>query len=162
MKTASRLIATLGMIAAPLLAAPAAQARVDVNVFIPGVSVDVRVGPPPLRYERLPGPRAGYLWRTGYWQWSPHGYVWIPGAWMSSRPGHIWVGEQWSPYGGNWHFQPGRWERRVEYREYRPHSMDMAGPRLGTTGVTIIPHSGNAENHHADHIDDPMMQRARQ
>lgn len=43
-----------------------------------------------------------------------------------------------------------------------PHSMDMAGPRLGTTGVTIIPHSGNAENHHADHIDDPMMQRARQ
>ncbi|KAF7598783.1 MAG: hypothetical protein CGU29_10655 [Candidatus Dactylopiibacterium carminicum] len=120
MKTASRLIATLGMIAAPLLAAPAAQARVDVNVFIPGVSVDVRVGPPPLRYERLPGPRAGYLWRTGYWQWSPHGYVWIPGAWMSSRPGHIWVGEQWSPYGGNWHFQPGRWERRVEYREYRP------------------------------------------
>lgn len=72
--------------------------------------VIVREGPPRPRIERIPPPRAGYVWDQGHYAWSPRirAYVWVPGTWIVARPG--------------WRRHPGEWERRRDgwvYREGR-------------------------------------------
>ena len=37
-----------------------------------GVVVDIDVAPPPVRVETVPGPRVGYIWAPGFWEWRDH------------------------------------------------------------------------------------------
>lgn len=78
-------------------------------------SIGVDIGPPPLRVEVIPVPRAGFVWGPGYWAWDGRTYVWIAGHWVEARPGFYWVPERWEHHaeagGHHWHFAPGRWER---------------------------------------------------
>ncbi len=66
-------------LSAPALIAPAlmtpAAAEVDLNVSI-------GVPPPPLRYEMVPAPRAGYVWAPGFWARSQPGWDWVPARWV--------------------------------------------------------------------------------
>jgi hypothetical protein len=53
--------------------------------------------PPPVRVES-PGPRSGYIWITGRWDWRRGQWEWIPGHWERQRARMVWT--------------PGRWELR--------------------------------------------------
>jgi hypothetical protein len=89
----------------------------------------VEIGPPPVRVEVVPAPRAGFIWAPGYWGWNGAQHVWIEGRWIEARPGQYWVPEHWEHHaearGEHWHFAPGRWERehgrweRDEGRHFR-------------------------------------------
>lgn len=105
------LSAGLALACAGLAATPAAQAAPQVSV---GVGVGIGVAPPQPRFERVPPPRAGYVWAPGYWVWSPrmHRHVWVGGRWMRVRPGYRYVPARWrhGPH-GHWYFNGGHWVR---------------------------------------------------
>ncbi|KAF1008512.1 MAG: hypothetical protein GAK28_00933 [Luteibacter sp.] len=71
----------------------------------------VRVAPPPPRYEVVPGPRVGYVWAPGYWNWYGGRYVWIGGRWYAGRPGYVYHPPVWRPYGGGWRIERETWVR---------------------------------------------------
>jgi hypothetical protein len=99
------LIGLLGLGAATSLYAPPASAR---------TYVDVNIGygrPPPPRYEHVIV-RSGWVWAPGHWSWRHHHYVWVPGHWVRERRGYVWVGPRWEPYGPNWRYHDGYWQRR--------------------------------------------------
>ena len=75
------------------------------------VSVGIRVGPPPLRYERVPPPRRGYVWAPGRWHWQNTRYVWNAGRYIPARPGYRWVPGAWGQRNASWHYVPGHWVR---------------------------------------------------
>ncbi len=92
----------LVLLAAGALAAPASFG---------GVVVDVDVAPPPMQVEVVPGPRAGFVWAPGYWNWDGNRHVWVGGHWIHERVGYHWVPEAWVQVGPRWHFQRGHWAR---------------------------------------------------
>lgn len=73
--------------------------------------VYVRVAPPAVRYEPVPGPRRGFVWVPGHWRWTGAGYAWRPGHWRKARAGYRWAGARWAPYRGGWRYVPGGWVR---------------------------------------------------
>ncbi|OOV90856.1 YXWGXW repeat-containing protein [Pseudomonas sp. MF4836] len=72
--------------------------------------VIIRQAPPPMQYERTPGPRPGYAWDRGHWRWSGRGYVWAPGYWQPMR-GARWIPGHWQARGPNWYWKEGHWVR---------------------------------------------------
>lgn len=82
---------------------------------IPGLSsaqsvIYVETAPPPLQYEVIPAPRAGYVWSRGYWAWDGSRYVWREGHWVEARSGYThYVAPNWHSRDGRWYFQDGRW-----------------------------------------------------
>ncbi len=86
-----------------------AQARVDVGI-------QIGVPPPPVQYEVVPGPRAGYVWAPGYWGWDGYRHVWVRGRWIGARRGYHWEPEHWEVRGPYHHFEQGHWERERYYR----------------------------------------------
>ena len=97
--------ASMGSIAAP------AVAKSSFDVF-------VNFAPPASRYEHVPGPRIGFVWTPGYWDWRGNSYVWISGNYVRERPGYYWHAPQWVRNDRGWYSQPGRWDRSqpVYYR----------------------------------------------
>ncbi len=77
------------------------------------VSVGVQVGtpPPPLRYERVPAPRRGYVWAPGHWEWRGNRHVWTNGVWLRERRGYAYRAPQWEQRDGRWAYNAGRWDR---------------------------------------------------
>jgi hypothetical protein len=69
------------------------------------------VAPPPLRIERAPAPRDGYVWGAGHWELSRHSYVWVSGTWIPERRGAHWIADHWDQAGAQWHYVAGHWER---------------------------------------------------
>lgn len=99
-------------LSAPALIAPAlmtpAAAEVDLNVSI-------GVPPPPLRYEMVPAPRAGYVWAPGFWSWEGGRHVWVAGHWIGERRGYAWVPDRWEQVHGGWRHEPGHWNRQAAW-----------------------------------------------
>jgi hypothetical protein len=89
----------------------AAGAIVVPAVSSAGVSVDVNLAPPAPRVETVPGPRMGYVWAPGYWDYRGGGHVWVPGRYRHERRGYHWVPDRWDPRGPRWHHERGHWER---------------------------------------------------
>ena len=79
------------------------------------VSFDVQLNfaPPPVQYERVPNPRAGYVWSPGHWEWSGSAYrhVWIAGNWERARNGYAYSAPRWVERNGRWQFENRRWDR---------------------------------------------------
>jgi WXXGXW repeat (2 copies) len=75
------------------------------------VDIDIDVAPPAPRVEVIPGPRAGYVWAPGFWEWRGNAHVWVPGHWIGERRGWHWVPDRWDQVGPHWHHYPGHWER---------------------------------------------------
>lgn len=92
------------------LLAVAAAAFVPVVSAQP-VSLNIRVGPPPPRYEAIPAPRRGYAWTPGYWDWRGDRHAWVGGNWMRERPGYVYVRPTWVNDGARYHFYRGAWAR---------------------------------------------------
>jgi hypothetical protein len=98
-------IAGLGLALGSAVYVPPAAAR--------EVIVQVGVAPPPPRFERVPPPRAGWVWAPGYWAWrGPRaGHVWIGGHWERVRRGYVYRPAGWVHYGNGWRFREGYWGR---------------------------------------------------
>ena len=80
-----------------------AAARADVDLF-------VNLGaPPPVYYEALPGPRAGWVWVPGYWDWRAHRQYWVAGHWVRSRPGYVYHRPRYYERDGHWYYARGGW-----------------------------------------------------
>jgi len=103
MKTALT-FAALGLIGA------AAYAPLPSNAQ-PHVSVIISSAPPAPIYERIPGPRRGYVWAPGYWQWRSQRHAWVPGHYIAARPGYVYAAPSWRQRGGRWYMEPSRWSR---------------------------------------------------
>ena len=93
---------TLGAVAAPL----PALAATNVDIY-------VNTAPPAPRYEAVPGPRRGYVWAPGYWQWNKkrHRHVWVAGHWEKARRGYVYRTPEWTERDGRWHYRASRWDR---------------------------------------------------
>ncbi|MBL8519616.1 MAG: YXWGXW repeat-containing protein [Betaproteobacteria bacterium] len=89
--------------AAALSGMPIAQAS-------PHWSIGINIGPPPLRYEPVPVPRAGYVWVPGYWDWRGQRHVWISGHYLREKRHQHYSPSYWSERGGRWYHAPGRWD----------------------------------------------------
>lgn len=102
------LLAGLGLTFAGAIYAPSAAARTHV-----AVGISIGVAPPPVRFERVPPPRRGYVWAPGYWRWNGHAHrhAWVGGSWVHARPGYRYRHARWVRQGRNWRFAPGYWGR---------------------------------------------------
>jgi hypothetical protein len=89
----------------------AAAAAIAPAVSFGGVLVDIDVAPPAPQVEEVPGPRGGFVWAPGYWQWRGHNHVWVRGHWIRERAGYHWVPDRWEQRGPHWHHAVGHWER---------------------------------------------------
>jgi hypothetical protein len=67
--------------------------------------------PPPLKEERAPGPRDGYIWGQGHWEWSGKSYFWVNGNWVVQRHGMRYIPDHWVEESGRWHFVASHWEK---------------------------------------------------
>jgi hypothetical protein len=89
-------------------------------------SAIVSVAPPAPQVEVVPGPRQGYVWAPGHYEWRGGQYAWVQGHWLTARSGYEyreprWVQRgngEWALVGGNW--ERGRWEREHD-RDYDQH-----------------------------------------
>lgn len=75
------------------------------------VGVYVQVPPPVARVEFIPGPRVGYVWAPGYWEWRGHRHVWIGGTWVRARHGYHYRPHRWVERQGGWYLDRARWDR---------------------------------------------------
>ena len=66
--------------------------------------------PPPAREERAPAPRDGYVWASGYWEWSGRAYSWVPGRFIFEHRGAHWVPDRWDQINSQWQHVNGHWE----------------------------------------------------
>ncbi len=98
----------LAPVAAPVLAPPAAQ---------PQIAINIRIGPPALPvYTQPPCPQPGYLWTPGYWAYGPAGYYWVPGVWVEPpRVGVLWTPGYWGFEGGFYGWHAGYWGPHVGF-----------------------------------------------
>jgi hypothetical protein len=99
------------MLSTAALLPPQAMAQVN-------VSVNIGTPPPPLRYERVPPPRHGYVWAPGYWGWTGRSHVWVRGHWERARSGYIYQRPGWREDNGRWHLNKGGWKQRKHDREF--------------------------------------------
>ena len=77
------------------------------------VVVESNIAPPPPRFERMPPPRAGYVWAPGYWRYDGYvrRHVWVGGNWVVARPGYRYAPARWVRRGPGWHYYGGGWVR---------------------------------------------------
>ncbi len=89
-------------------------------------SLSIRIAPPALRYEVIPGPRLGYLWVPGYWNWHHHRHVWVAGNWVRERRGYAYYPHRWEQRGDAWYLNRGRWDRDgdgiPDHRDHHPNN----------------------------------------
>lgn len=96
------LLATAGLSA--LSSAPTAIAQIEFQVTI---------APPPLRLERVPPARRGFVWVPGYWDWNyrRRQHQWVDGRWERARPGYVYDQPRWMERNGRWRLEQGGWRR---------------------------------------------------
>ncbi|MEO6776687.1 MAG: YXWGXW repeat-containing protein [Kofleriaceae bacterium] len=66
--------------------------------------------PPPVRVENQ-GPRAGFVWISGRWDWSHGQWAWVAGHWERQRANQVWIAGRWELQGNRWTWTEGRWDR---------------------------------------------------
>ena len=80
----------------------------------------VSVAPPAPRHEAMPGPRAGWVWAPGHYEYRGNEYSWVEGHWMRERPGYEYREARWVQRGdGSWVLVGNNWEQRMAQREAR-------------------------------------------
>jgi len=93
---------------AALILAAAAAAPLP-SLAATSVGLYIGAAPPAPIYERMPAPRAGYVWAPGYWAWNGHRHVWTSGYWIAERPGFVYNAPVWYQGNGGWYMEPARW-----------------------------------------------------
>lgn len=77
----------------------------------------IALAPPPAPYEN-PGwpPSPGFIWISGYWDWTGARYGWVPGRWETPRPGRSWVPHRWEREGDHWRQHGGTWKHEAPHQ----------------------------------------------
>ena len=109
----------LGSLVAATLAVSALPAAARTKLF-------VNIAPPPLRYEVVPAPRAGWIWAPGYWDWRGHRHAWVGGRWVRHRPGYAYAPARWVERNGRWAYYAPAWNRHDRDRDGVPNRYDRA------------------------------------
>ena len=87
----------------------------------------VSVAPPPPRHEVMPGPREGWVWAPGHYEWRHGEYRWEEGHWMRQRVGYEYREPRWVQRGnGEWVLVGGNWEHRAD-RDRHARGRDWDG-----------------------------------
>ena len=81
-----------------------------------GVTFTVGNQPPPPRYERLPPPRAGFVWAPGFWDWDGRRHVWVEGHWEHVQRYREYRPAQWRQGPRGWELDRGGW---IDHRDGR-------------------------------------------
>ena len=95
---------------AALILAGAAAAPLP-SLAASNVSLYIGTAPPAPVYERVPAPRAGYVWAPGYWNWNGHRYVWVKGHYEKVRRGYTYHRPEWRQGDNGWQLERGGWRR---------------------------------------------------
>jgi len=103
---------SLGVIALPL----------EANAAV----VYLDVAPPQARHERMPAPRAGYVWSPGYWDAHRNRHVWRKGRWERERKGHYFTQSTWTQRDNRWQLERSRWTRGDRDGDGTPNAVDRA------------------------------------
>jgi hypothetical protein len=102
-------------LACALIAASMIGATAIPPLALAATSFDIQLNfaPPPAQYERVPNPRAGYVWSPGHWQWNGNSarHVWVAGNWERARAGYAYRAPRWIERNGRWQFESSRWDR---------------------------------------------------
>lgn len=69
----------------------------------------LNVAPPPVYYEAVPAPRAGFIWVPGYWDWRATRYHWVGGHWLRHRPGYVYEPVRWHHRDGRYYYGRSGW-----------------------------------------------------
>ncbi|MFC0251661.1 hypothetical protein [Massilia consociata] len=101
-RTLSLALTAAGIVFGAAFAPLPAMAQTDFQLVISS-------GPPAPVYERVPGPRHGYVWAPGYWEWRGHRHAWVPGHYVAARPGYVYAPPRWYQRHGGWYMEPARW-----------------------------------------------------
>lgn len=90
------------------------------------ISINVNIGeePPPVRYEPVPPPRAGYVWAPGFWDWKHHKHVWVAGHWEHARAGYAYAPAEWRRVDGEWRLYRGGWHEDEHHHRKHHHDDD--------------------------------------
>ena len=94
----------------------------------PHVSVVISSAPPAPIYERVPGPRHGYVWAPGFWEWRSHRHAWVPGHYIAARPGYVYAAPSWRQRQGRWYMEPSRWDRHGHGHRAQVYAGGYRGP----------------------------------
>ena len=89
-------------------------------------AIYLNVAPPEARYERVPAPRAGYVWSSGYWNAQNNRHVWRAGHWERERRGHHFVQPTWTQRDNRWELNRGRWNKGDRDGDGVPNRLDRA------------------------------------
>ena len=91
-----------GMIGAVAIPLPSLA---DVQVFVDRA-------PPAVQVEVVPGPRQGYVWSPGYYDWKNDNHVWVQGESIREREGYSYQPNRWVERDGRWNLERSRWEKK--------------------------------------------------
>src|SRR5258705_7074962 len=75
------------------------------------IEVYVNAAPPPVRYEREPEFRRGYVWSPGYWDYRRDKHVWVKGSSVRERNGFAYEPNRWVERDGRWNLERSRWNK---------------------------------------------------
>ena len=108
----------------PLLAAAFATALMGFGAAAQAqYSAIVSAAPPAPRHEAMPGPRSGWVWAPGHWEWRGGEYAWVEGHWLRERAGFEYREPRWVQRAdGSWYLVGNNWERRQAEREERQYA----------------------------------------
>jgi len=88
----------------------------------------ITVAPPAPRHEEVPGPRAGWVWAPGHYEYRGGEYGWTEGHWMRERSGYEYREPRWVQRGdGSWYLVGNSWEHRWDERHARARGRDFDG-----------------------------------
>ena len=76
------------------------------------VDVNLGFGPPAAVVEVVPGPRQGYVWSPGYYNYENNRHVWVKGESVREREGYTYQPNRWVEHDGRWNLERSRWDRR--------------------------------------------------
>lgn len=88
--------------------------------------VYLNVAPPEPRFERVPAPRAGYVWSSGYWDARNNRHVWRTGRWERERKGHHYTQSTWTQRDNRWQLERSRWNKGDRDGDGVPNAVDNA------------------------------------
>lgn len=93
--------------------------------------------PPPMRTERAPAARRGYVWVAGSWDWNRGRWQWTAGHWERQKPGKRWRERRWQQENGTWVRVGGDWDDAPQYPDREPPSLreERSAPRRGYVWV---------------------------
>src|SRR3982750_4603714 len=77
----------------------------------PRTTYPVQAPPPPV-VERF-GPRRGWVWITGNYEWRGGRYMWVGGHWERERAGFRWEAGRWDWQANHYVWIPGSWLSRA-------------------------------------------------